>query len=62
MFSDFQNLFSPNYFSGVGGQPKFLGKLGLMIEVYQKNPPIGGSFGAVLDSLHLLRSARWPRP
>ena len=47
---------------GGGGQPKFLGKLGLEIGVYQKAPPKGGSFGEVLESLHLLRSAQRPRP
>ena len=42
---------------GGGVQPKFL-----ELEVYQKAPPIGGSFGEELESLHLLRSARRPRP
>ena len=37
---------------------KFLGKLSLGIGVYQKAPPVGGSFGEVSESLHLLRSAR----
>ena len=42
---------------GGGVQPKFLGKLGLEIGVYQKAPPIGGSFGEISQSLHLLRAA-----
>ena len=43
---------------GAGGvQPRFLGKLGFEIGVYQKAPPIGGSFGEVSESLHLLHSA-----
>ena len=43
--------------NGGGGavQPTFLGK-----SVYQKAPPIGGSFGEVSESLQLLRSARRP--
>ena len=47
---------------GVGVQTKFLGKLGLEIGAYQKALPIGGSFGEISGSLHLLRSARRPRP
>ena len=36
-------------FRGGGGvQPKFLGKLGLELGVFQKAPPIGRSFGKVL--------------
>ena len=42
---------------GGGVQPKFFGKLGLEIGVFQKAPPIGGSFVEVSESLHLLRSA-----
>ena len=38
-------------------QPKFLGKLGSEIGFTKKAPPIGGSFGAVSESLHLLRPA-----
>ena len=34
-----------------------MGKFGLEIGVYQKTSPIGGSFGEVSESLHLLRSA-----
>ena len=39
-----------------------LGKLGLEIGVYQKAPPIGGTFGEVSESLCLSRAARRPRP
>ena len=41
-----------NFLRGV--QPKFLGKLVLEIGVYQKAPPIGGTFGEVSESLRLL--------
>ena len=47
---------------GGGYQLKFLGKLNLKIGVYQKAPPIGGTFGEVLESLHLSRAARRPLP
>ena len=43
-------------------KPKFLGKLSLKIGVYVNAPPIGGYFDEVSESLHLLRSARRPRP
>ena len=53
------NVFKQRYNSvEMGVQPKFLGKLGLEIGVYQqKTTHIGGSFGEVSESLHLLRSA-----
>ena len=40
----------------------FLGKHGLGIGVYQKAPPIGGTFGEALESLRLLRTARRMHP
>ena len=53
-----QNLSSPRALIRV--QPKFVGKLGLEIWVYQKAPPIGGNFGEVSESLlrkdHLCKS------
>ena len=47
---------------GGGVQPKLLGKLGLEIGVYRKDPPLGRTFGEASESLRLLRSARRPRP
>ena len=37
-------------FGGILVEPKFLGKLGLKIGVYQKAPPKGGTFGGVPES------------
>ena len=42
--------------------PKFLGKLDFEIGVYQKAPPIGGTFGEVSESPRLSGSARRARP
>ena len=47
---------------GGGGQPKFLGKLGLELGVFQKAAPIGGSFGEVSESLHDSRARKWALP
>ena len=43
--------------------PKFFGKVDLeIIGVYQKAPPIGGTFGEVSESPRLSGSARRARP
>ena len=39
-------------------EAKFLGKLSLAIGVYQKAPPIGGTFGKDLESLRISRDGR----
>ena len=38
------------YIKGGGSQAKFVGKIDLEIGVYQKTPPIGGTFGRVSES------------
>ena len=47
---------------GGGGVTLIFGKTRFGDNVYQKAPPIGGTFGEVSESLRLLRSARRPRP
>ena len=45
-----------------GGEvhPNFLGKLDLEIGVYQKAPPIGGTFGEISESLRISLPAQRP--
>ena len=45
-----------------GVHPKFLGILDFEIGVYQKAPPIGGTFGEVSESPRLSGSAGLARP